>query len=124
MDDKLTPWDVVQMMASGMRGDVALEWQADMPCDNPPGIKPCRYCGGMCMSTESLERDWFGRGRVIRITAMCDEIDRAMEGSDGDEYMFAKDACRTEYAPEADAVAAWNERFGVTEIGMQTGVGG
>ena len=48
------------------------------------------------METEQIEEDWYGRGKVIRITSMCD-------ASNGSE-----DETRTEFAPVAEAVDKWN----------------
>lgn len=82
-----------------------MPWNPDIPVPNPPGLLPCRFCGEYCMETEQVEDGLHDppRGKLIRINAMCDAI---MPFAD------EKDDERTSYAPEAGAVAEWNERFG------------
>jgi len=73
-------------------------WSGMVECEMPDGCVPCRLCGGNCAGAEAIEEDWYGRGRVIRIWSECKESDS-----------YEKDDIRTEFAPEKEAVAEWNE---------------
>ncbi len=95
---------VIQRMADAYKGRPT-KWEDATLCAVPAGCKPCRYCNGMCMEAEQIQKDWFGRGRVVRIYSMCDESDIAFE-NDG---FFWKDALRTEFGTEEEAVAEWNK---------------
>lgn len=75
-----------------------MAWEPLHDVPVPAGCVPCRLCGKRCMVAEMIEHDWEGRGRVIRIWSNCDESDD-----------FEKDDIRTEFEPEAEAVAEWNE---------------
>ncbi len=73
-------------------------WQPTRECNLPDGCDNCRVCGGRCMEAESIERDWHGRGRVIRIFSLCDASDD-----------MEKDDVRTEFGIEEEAVEEWND---------------
>ena len=96
---------VVSKMAEIMRGESPGKFEKLLDAANPQGLIPCRHCGKMCMETELIKNDWFGRGEVIRITSMCDESADWEDGGDDDEWRET----RTEFSPEAKAVAEWNE---------------
>lgn len=81
-----------------------MPWNPSYDAPNPPGLSPCKYCGKHCMETEQVIDGFNDRGKLIRINAMCDEVSLASNEKDDE---------RTEYAPEAEAVKEWNERFGV-----------
>ena len=49
------------------------------------------------MGAETVEPDWRGRGKVIRIFSGCDAVG------------VEKDDMRTEFGTEAESVAEWNE---------------
>ena len=61
------------------------------------GCVPCKVCGKRCMEAETVEPDWRGRGKVIRIFSGCDAVG------------VEKDDMRTEFGTEAESVAEWNE---------------
>jgi hypothetical protein len=61
-------------------------------------IQPCHICGTLCLEFEEVEEDWFGRGRVVRIWAGCDE---ALD--------YEKDEIRTEFGPLRESIEVWNE---------------
>jgi hypothetical protein len=75
------------------------KWDWDeKECENPAGLKACRFCGSHCYSTDWVN-DYRGRGKVIRISCGCSQL----PGYEKDDF---RTAC---FAPEADAVAEWNE---------------
>lgn len=99
-----------------------MAWEDPVDIVTPPGCNPCRFCKGHCMEAEALEHDWHGRGRVVRIWPTCDASAKALpECRLGDATLvegemrrtlpvvaFDMDEQRTEFAPEAEAVAEWN----------------
>lgn len=96
-------WEAIEIMAEAMRRGPRWPNSVDIPL--PEGLNPCRACGEHCMGASAIDDDWLGRGRVIRIEALCNE-------SLGDKWHpdgYSKDFFRTEFAPEAESVAEWNE---------------
>ena len=89
--------DVIRKMAEKIRTS-SEDWPATKEAGVPSGCVPCALCNGMCMEAETVEPDWFGRGRVIRIFSMCDEV---LELSNED--------FRTEFGTVEEAVREWNE---------------
>lgn len=79
-------------------------WNPTEDAPNPPGLLPCHYCGEHCMETEQVEDGFEGRGKLIRINAMCAEVS---------EFADEKDDERTEFGTVEEAVREWNERFGL-----------
>ncbi len=77
-------------------------WSENLPkpehAEIPEGCLSCVICGERCMEAETVEPDWNGRGKVIRIFSMCDE---SME-KDNDDV-------RTEFGTVAEAVIEWNK---------------
>jgi len=87
-----------------------MAWEPELDIPRPDGLLPCKYCRGMCMEASKIENDWGGRGEVVRITALCDEIEEQLR-SDG-HYPERADM-RTEFLPLNEAIAAWNKEFGL-----------
>ena len=74
-------------------------WPGTMHAVVPNGCLPCSLCEVYCMGAETVEPDWHGRGKVIRIFSLCD---KSME--------YDNDSVRTGFhATEEDAVEEWNE---------------
>lgn len=77
-------------------------WE-EKECEAPDGLIPCKFCGILCAEAAWVN-DIDGRGQVIRIGTSCrDSLDLWNSGK------VEKDDLRTEFSPESEAVAEWNE---------------
>lgn len=65
------------------------------------------------MEMEHEAEDWHGRGYVVRICAMCDEAEQAIQGHVGPPYCDKDDLRTTGFQPPSEAIDEWNERFGL-----------
>lgn len=74
-----------------------LVWPGTKDASVPSGCIPCRLCKGYCMKAETVEPDWHGRGKVIRIFSMCDK-----------SFDFPNEFVRTEFDTAENAVIEWN----------------
>lgn len=80
-----------------MKQDIPF-WGELKDVETPSECIPCRLCGQKCMATEEVE-DRDGRGKVIRISSLCDQsLD-----------LWDKDDTRTEFNLPKDAVKEWNK---------------
>jgi hypothetical protein len=64
------------------------------------------------MYGEWEEKDWFGRGKVVRIGSDCDE---SLDATD-DCGFFWKDEARTEFGPVEETIAQWNDMQGENSL--------
>ncbi len=73
-------------------------WPPCLEAQFPKGCICCRICNDYCMGAETVEPDWYGRGKVIRIFSLCDK-----------SMKMENEEVRTEFGTVEEAVLEWNQ---------------